>query len=239
MQTVFRFRQFEVWTPEDVFSVTTDSVLLGSWTDCSIAQQVLDIGTGNGILSLMIAQRSSPEATIHAIDRSEASVHCARYNFAKSPWAKKCNAYLMNANDLLTNPNFFQDQSFDLIITNPPYYKNQQKSSAMGMQLARHQDDIDFATLAKTVAIKLADSGKFCCVLPAHLELECSKTMLHSGLYLAKRIQIRHHDQATNSIILLEYHKQSQVTELGNLVLFDGEGHKTEEYKILTDSYYV
>ena len=113
MDKPFRFKQFTVQHQRSSMKVGTDAVLLGAWCELNGAQRVLDVGTGCGVIALMVAQRNA-DATILAIDIDPASVNEAQENFDASPWAERLHACRHDFNDLT------DDEGFDLIVTNPP-----------------------------------------------------------------------------------------------------------------------
>ena len=116
----FRFKQFHVNHDRCAMKVGTDGVLLGAWADVHSAQQILDLGTGSGLIALMLAQRSAAESQIHAVELDPAAAQQAQENVAASPWAEKVRVYQQ---DVFT---FCQQTpvKFDLIVANPPYFES-------------------------------------------------------------------------------------------------------------------
>ncbi|MBR5807213.1 MAG: methyltransferase, partial [Alistipes sp.] len=111
----FRFKQFAVEQEDVAMKVGTDGVLLGAWADCDGAKRILDIGTGTGVIALMLAQRNS-QAEILAVEIDEAATSRARSNFDMSPWAERLTVENCAVQE------FKPSEKFDLIISNPPYF---------------------------------------------------------------------------------------------------------------------
>ena len=132
--TGFTFKQFHVQHDRCAMKVGTDGVLLGCWTDVPAAGSVLDIGTGSGLIALMIAQRTN--AQIDAIDIASDAYEQACINFAQSPWNERLKAYIASIQE------WQHEALYDLIISNPPYFNNSLKNPDKGRELARHTDSL-------------------------------------------------------------------------------------------------
>ncbi|MBS4058160.1 MAG: methyltransferase [Bacteroidales bacterium] len=140
--------------------VGTDAVLLGAWVKCGQSRNVLDIGCGSGILSLMIAQRCN--ASFLGIDIDCDSVEEAAFNFSASRWAGSMQA---RQTDLLSFSNNNQE-TFDLIVSNPPFFTDAVKGTHHRRNLARHTDSLSFDDMIRSVCKLLSADGTFCLVLP-------------------------------------------------------------------------
>jgi tRNA1Val (adenine37-N6)-methyltransferase len=152
----FRFKQFSVDDSKCAMKVGTDAVLLGAWADVTCAETILDIGTGCGLIALMAAQRSN--AHITAIDIDESTTLQSKENFLSSPWHDRLEAIHIEQ--------FQPDYLFDLIICNPPFFKNALKTPFHERNLARHNDSLSFESLVSHVNILLSENGKFFFILP-------------------------------------------------------------------------
>ncbi|MBQ6583784.1 MAG: methyltransferase, partial [Alistipes sp.] len=154
----FRFKQFKVEQDGVAMKVGTDGVLLGAWADCSSASSILDIGTGTGVIALMLAQRSSARHIV-GVDIDTAAVECAAANFAASPWAERLTAVESSVQE-------FGGERFDLIVSNPPYFVDSLHSPDGQRTVARHTTELTFETLDCSVCRLLADGGRFALILP-------------------------------------------------------------------------
>lgn len=237
---IFRFKFFELQIPDQVFPVTTDSVLLGSWIDCDGLKSVLDLGTGTGILSLMLAQRSSDDCQIYGLDVHKESIECASNNFIRSPWKSKLQVIHLNLIDLLdakNHPNL--KSSFDLIVCNPPYYSGQLQSEDVHVSRAKHQTQFDFSSIARISEMFLKLNGNLAVVLPAELEFKLTSVCLREGLMLKRMCKIFHTKKLANSLCLCEYTKSQEEAAISKLVLYDENNQRTSDYASLTRDFYL
>ena len=130
--------------------VGTDGVLLGAWASCDGAERILDIGTGTGVIALMLAQRNT-EAKIHAVEIDSTATQRARSNFDMSPWAERLDV------ECCAVQAFNRAEKFDLIISNPPYFVDSLLPPDAKRSTARHTHDLTFEELDKAVCRLLAD----------------------------------------------------------------------------------
>ncbi len=178
----FRFRRFEVFHDRCAMKVGTDGVLLGAWTGQTVQQQaavphsVLDIGTGSGLVALMLAQQFS-SCEIRAIDIEAAAVEQAAFNFARSPWAERLRS------EQATLQTYVSTKSFDLIVSNPPYFENSLKNPDKGRELARHTDSLPYADLVAHTARLLSPEGMAAYILPAEAETNILSLTAAAGLF--------------------------------------------------------
>src|SRR5664279_2325982 len=137
----FRFRQFSVEDDQSTMRIGTDAILLGAWADPSKAERILDIGTGCGVIALMMAQKSN--ARVDAIDINPESVEQACSNFTNSPWRERLTAFHRSFREHAKTA----DGAYDIIVTNPPWFTNSLRSNDERRNLARHHEDFDLSGL--------------------------------------------------------------------------------------------
>lgn len=155
----FHFKHFSLNHDRSTMKVGTDAVLLGAWVEVKPTDWVLDIGTGCGVLPLMLAQRGV--AKIHAVDLDEASAIEAADNFQASQWSRQLFAFHADVRK------FTMQCAYDLIISNPPFFINSFKCDADRRNQARHTDtSLTFSDLIATVRRLLKPDGRFALVLP-------------------------------------------------------------------------
>ena len=164
MSAPFKFRQFTIIQSVNPHKVGTDSMLLGAWTKTN-ALRILDIGTGTGILALMMAQ-NHPSANITAIEPQTDAFDEAVLNFQNSPFRDR----ILPINTSLQN--FSSLEKFDLIICNPPYFENNYLSDNHARNLARHTHDLPVYELYEHVSNLLTDHGKFNLIIPSDNEYQ-------------------------------------------------------------------
>jgi tRNA1Val (adenine37-N6)-methyltransferase len=230
----FRFKQFTVNQDRCAMKVGTDGVLLGSWVDVEKARRVLDIGTGTGLLALMVAQRNE-HAFVHALEIDSDAATQAGENARESAWGDRITVI---QGDFLAQS---FDGEYDLIICNPPYFTQSLKSPDKQRTAARHSDSLPLDRLAKGVSDVLADDGVFAVVLPLQegdaLVNECREC----GLEIKRKAYVyAKTDSQTPKRVLLEFSKKSAETIEERIVIEKSERHDyTDQYKALTKDFYL
>lgn len=227
----FRFKQFTVYHDQCSMKVGTDGVLLGAWTDCSSAKRILDIGTGSGLIALMLAQRSD-DAIIDAIDIDEAACKQAEFNFTRSSFFKRLRAYHTSIRD------FHPAESYDLIVSNPPFFSASLKSPDSQRNLARHDDSLTLDLLFGRVRHLLNPKGRFCLILPIEQEQISELTAASNKLHPRRKTFV--HPTPTSNIkrILWEYNFESGPCTEHEIVIETSRHHYSEEFIQLTKEYY-
>ena len=233
--TVFAFKQFNIKQDKCAMKVGTDAVLLGAWIQPINEKNILDVGTGTGVIALMLAQKTKAEivgididlqATQQAKENVEASIFKNQIKIIHSSLQAYCNA---------------SDVKYQLIVSNPPFFEQSFKSTDEKRSNARHADVLPFEELLDSV-IKLLDiSGKFCLILPT-LEAEKFRTMAQKkGLHLSKLLRIKSRtDKETDKRHLMQFEFTPSEFSEDTLVIEDNERHNyTKEYKEFTKEYYL
>lgn len=213
--------------------VGTDSMLLGALTDPAGAVRILDIGTGCGVLALMMAQKS--DAVIDAIDIDGESSLEASENFQHSPWNTRLAAYGIS----LQLFEFLTDHRYDLIISNPPFFKDSLKSANRKKNLARHDLTMTLRELFKAVDTLLDKKGRFSFIIPAGQWPETSTMAEKCNLYPKKLTRIYPYPGAgaTRIVAELSTDAASQVRESGLTILNEERKYSTE-YLVLTKNFH-
>lgn len=156
----FHLKQFSLLHHRSTMKVGTDALLLGIWAEVNSTQRILDVGSGCGILSLLMAARTN--AFIDAVEIDEASWVEAQRNFSASVFAKRLNAIHADFRKYAENTSL----KYDLIISNPPFFINDMRSAEATRSNARHGDSLNYTELCKGVLGLLAENGRLCLVLP-------------------------------------------------------------------------
>ncbi len=157
--SVFRFKQFEVDQSGCAMKINTDGVLLAVLAVCEAPSRILDIGTGTGVIALMLAQRFG-QATVHAVEIDEVAASTAKRNFENSVFKDRLQV------SAIAIEQFDSADNFDLIVSNPPYFVNDLKNATEKKGLARHTDEVFFDQLIAKVASLLSQKGLFWFILP-------------------------------------------------------------------------
>jgi tRNA1Val (adenine37-N6)-methyltransferase len=229
----FKFKQFTVYQESAAMRVGTDGVLLGAWTDHPTPLRILDIGSGTGVISLMAAQRWS-EARIDAIDPDLGAFEQSRSNFEQSPWGNRLTAHHIDLQH-------FYSQSYDLIISNPPYFVNSLKNPDSAKSTARHTDSLPHNELVQHAARLLSPEGTFAVILPADLKLNLFELALKNGLSVRRTAEIFDRKGKSSIRIMAEFKKSISAKPINEKIYIrDAEsGDYTEQYKSLTKDFYL
>ena len=213
--------------------VGTDGVLLGAWAETSGASAILDIGTGTGLVAIMLAQRT--DATIDAIDIDKGACMQASENINSSPWKDKITVY-HNSLQLFTEN---AQTSYNLIVTNPPYFGNSLKTPDEQRNLARHNDSLSITDMLKGVDKLLSPQGRFVIILP-YIEAQLfivEAAMYH--LYCNKKLVVKTLPTKRPTRIIMEFGKIRQKLVEDILSIHGSSAEYTEEYINLTKDYYL
>ena len=234
----FQFKKFNVQQEKCAFKVGTDSVILGSWADPSSAKKILDIGTGSGVLALMMAQKS--EALITAIDLDEGACIQAKENAEKSEWKDRIKIEHSSVQDFTKNK-----FTFDLIISNPPYFINKAHATGSSLSNARNTNMLPFEDLAQAAFELLEPHGSFYVVLPTVEAKIFRKIAEKKGFVLAKllRVQTKPGEQNEKRHLMLlqksAFHFQEDILVIEEESKISGNRDYTPAYRELTKAFYL
>ena len=232
-KTHFDFKQFTIYHDKCAMKVGTDGVLLGVWAEAGTGtRRILDIGTGSGLIAIMLAQRCAADIT--GIDLDAAAVAQATDNGSKTPWAQRL--HFETANALTYQP----EEKFDLIVCNPPFFTNSLPCPGKKRNLARHSAALPFDALVHKACAWLEDGGTFNVILPVSVADAFVQDAWEKGLELQKRCLVCSQPETPPKRALLCFVKGSAAYPLtAQLAIRDGEGNYTEDYKALTSAYYL
>lgn len=214
---IFRFKQFAVQQDRCAMKLGTDGVLLGAWARVAQAPTILDIGTGTGILALMAAQRQ-PSATIHAIELDPAAAAQAQDNFQQSPWADRLTAIHQSLQTYVRAPLL---SNYDCLISNPPYYNQQQHSTITDTQraLARQTHALSPTALLESAALLLAPHGWLSLILPIRESQTWLEIATNCGWWVQRRTVVHPRAGKAANRCLLELGRHPTIAEEQVLVL--------------------
>ena len=230
----FQFKQFTIEDEHCAMKIGTDGCLLGAWADVANAESILDIGTGSGIIAIMLAQRS--KATIDAVEIDNSAYKQSCENFSKSPWAERLNVFNTSIQEYVKS----NTKKYDLIVSCPPYFLNSMKATDKKRNLARHTDSLTFEELLSCSLRLLEPNGKFCVMIPFDLnKLFCDKALIE-GYHVSKitRVIPKAGKEPLRILLQMEHAKRSCVYD--SITILDKEGKfYTNEYKKLTCDFYI
>lgn len=230
----FRFKQFEINQDNCAMKVGTDGVLIGAWANINSSNKILDIGTGTGLISLMIAQRC--DSLIDAIEIDTDAYNCAKKNIENSIWNNRINLHNKSLQAFAAET----ESKYDLIVSNPPFFENSLKSADNKKTLARHTDSLpfsDFVTLSKKL---LTENGRLTVILPTIQGEELINKCLLIGLFLIRKTSVKPTPDKEAKRLLLEFGFKKADSESSILIIeSDGRHQYSDEYKVLTKDYYL
>ena len=213
--------------------VGTDGVLLGAWCDVKGATSILDVGTGTGLIALMLAQRST--ASISAIEINEEACHDARHNFKNSPWADRLS---LIAGDF----NSFQQthaEKFDLVVSNPPFFKKSMKSADRASSIARHDVSLSFRQLIVGSKRLLHEKGRLAVILPAEALDDFRETARLEGFYLGRKSVVLPKLGKPPKRVLLEFSVSAVYPRLDELVIRQDADCYSDRFVEMTKDFYL
>jgi len=234
MNDYFQFRQFRVGHRRSSMKVGTDAVLLGAWVTITGAKTILDAGTGTGVIALMLAQRTNGKAIIDAVEIDPEAAADAAENFTHSPWSTSFNLMQRSLQHLVPH------HSYDLIISNPPYFINSLKPPSPSRQTARHAGQMTFDMLIEAAIRYLRQpSGRLALILPAAESIVFHTKAAASGLYLIRRCDFRTRLHKPVERVLMEFSFQQIQTVTEELCLYQQGEEWSAAYKKLTGDFYL
>jgi tRNA1Val (adenine37-N6)-methyltransferase len=233
--SIFKFKQFHVNQNQCAMKIGTDGVLLGAWTPLiNNPLNVLDIGAGTGILSLMLAQRSYAEQ-IDAIEIDENAYEQCVENFEASPWGDQLFCFHAGLDEFVDEP----EDEYDLIISNPPFYSEDFKTDDSQRDLARFQDALPFEELIEAAALLLSDNGIFSVIIPFKEEAKFVSMCKELELFPLKITRVKGTPTSEIKRSLLAFSRIEQTPLIDELTIEISRHHYTPEYIELTKDFYL
>jgi len=230
----FNFKQFTVYQDRCAMKVGIDGVLLGAWCNVVDTDHILDIGTGTGLIALMIAQRSN--SLIDAIEIDSTAVLQASENVKHSPWANRIKVEEVSLQDFAATTS----QRYDLIVSNPPYFINSLKAPSEDRNVARHTDSLTHEELISNAIHLLKPEGRICIILPVNEALLCRDFALCNGLFCTREVKVIPKPTTNPKRTLLEFRLQPIQQEVSELVIESNERHHySEEFSLLAKDFYL
>lgn len=231
---IFEFKEFAIKQDQCAMKVGTDAVLLGAWVNCKCATSILDIGTGTGVIALMLAQKSS--ANIDAIEIDEASHIQANKNCLASKWKERIKIHHTSLQIFAGSVNV----KYDLIVSNPPYFIDSSKATGSERTKARHTDMLPYDQLINSAAKLLSEKGALCVILPLK-ESELFRELAEAkNLHLSKLTRVKTTSDKQEKRLLMQFEKKPKSFFENVIIIEKDERHSyTDDYKELTKDYYL
>ena len=238
----FDFKQFRIEQDRCAMKVGTDGVLLGAWAEGG--RRILDVGTGTGVIALMMAQRFA-DATVTAIDIDAEACAQARENALASPFANRVSVVHSSVQSFAVD--FWEKCSqndslklFDSIVSNPPFFEQSLKNPDQRKATARHTDSLPFADLFKSVSHLLSDEGVFSVIIPVEKLESFSSNAYLSGFYITRQCMIKTTFKKPAKRCLLAFQKHLPTSvERTEFYLQNDDGTRSDWYRNLTGNFYL
>ena len=230
----FQFKQFTIQQDKCAMKVGTDGTLLGAWVHVSTCRTILDVGTGTGLIALMIAQRNR-EAIIDAIDIDSGAYTQSTENIANSPFSKQIHTHHVS---FQSYANTTQKQ-YDLIISNPPYFANSLKCPEEKRNLARHNDTLPLTELFAISSSLLLPHGRIALVLPFQKEEESACLARQNKLFKIRQTHIIPSMGAKVKRLLVEFSFQPTLFTPEEIILEKNRNQRTDAYQKLMYDFYL
>ena len=232
---MFQFKKFQMLHGHGSMKIGVDAVLLASWVSCE-ARNILDVGTGSGIIALLLAQRN-PESKILGIDIDAPSVDEARINFMNSPWKDNLSVKQLEfPKDLIS-----KGEKYDMIISNPPYFDSGVVSPSSQRERARHQDTLSVFSLIEESPEILSIGGKLNVIFPTEFEAAVFELASIHKFTPLRVCRVKNKEQSKEKRVMMELGymvRSDNMPEKEVLTLFEG-GQPTEEYIKLCKDFYL
>ena len=209
----------------------TDSVLLGACVDVDGVKRVLDVGTGTGVIALMIAQRTEGELQpqIDAIDIDLPSVEEAKENFENSPWADRLRVFHSALQD-------YPLKEYELIVSNPPYFDNSLLNPDSRKSGARHTFSLSYIDILEYASEALSAEGRLALILPAEVEKNLIRVAASYSLFPLSILRVRTVERKSPKRIVIEFSRIKTETQISDLTM-NRDGEFTPEYRKLVEAF--
>lgn len=230
---MFRFKQFTVCDERSAMKIGTDGVLLGAWADIEGDSRILDVGTGTGLIALMLAQRNA-SAEIVGVDISHEAVEEARDNFLNSPWAKRLS---VTEGDVCS---FESNEKFDHIVSNPPYFVDSLHSPDSLRTMARHTSSLKFEDLVASAVRLLRPGGRLSVILPTECAMQF-RFAAFGHLWLRRQLNVvtKAGDSPRRTLMEFCLSNKPLMPSVATLIMRHRDSSYTEEYRCLTEDFYI
>lgn len=234
MYKPFQFKEFSVADDRCIMKTGTDGVLLGVSVRLESPENILDIGAGSGLISLILAQRCN--AKIEAVELDKDSAVQAAENFKASPWSDRLTVF----HDSIQKFASSGKKKYDLIVCNPPFFSNSLKSSLNKKKnRARHNDELPFDELMSSAKNLLSDNGAFWVIIPDQESFMLESVAIESGMFLIYTLDIFSKEGKAVNRKIMKFSLLEQPKETKTLTIRNSDHSFTTEYMELTKNFYL
>jgi tRNA1Val (adenine37-N6)-methyltransferase len=232
---IFQFKEFSVDQSGCAMKINTDGVLLGALAGTDEHKTILDIGTGTGVIALMLAQRFAA-AHIDAVEIDPTAAQTAEKNFINSPFSERLSIYPVAFEQFFAD---HPDKKYDMIVSNPPFFINSLKSPEAKKELAKHTDEDFFKRLIDMVVAHLSLQGFCWLIIPLTIADFVFYLAAEKNLCLQKRINVRSFEDSAPHRVIACFGFEKLSTEISKLVIYKAANTYSEEYVKLLQPYFI
>ncbi|MBS3994120.1 MAG: methyltransferase [Bacteroidetes bacterium] len=234
MSKPFRFKQFLIAQDKTAMKVGTDGVLLGAWVSLNHADKILDVGTGTGLIALMLAQRSDANQ-IDALELDNAAYEQAVENFENSAWADRLFCYHASFQEFTAEI----DEAYDLIVSNPPFYTEAFVSLDEKRTRSRFEQSLPFKELIELSTQLLTEEGQFAVIIPYKEEGVFLELTKKNKLFLNRLTRVKGAESTEIKRSLMQFSKIDIPAEIDELIIETSRHQYTDAYKQLVSDFYL
>jgi len=234
----FQFKEFTVHQDKTAMKIGTDAVLLGAWCDLGgFPDTMLDVGSGTGVISLMLAQRSDA-MTIDAVEVDESAYEQTVENFEQSDWGDRLFCYNASFGEFVEEM-AEEEEEYDVIVSNPPFYTDDYETEDVARNKARFTSSLSFEELLQGVSEILSENGRFSTIIPFKEEESFIKLAKKHNLYLSRVCRVKGNPTSEIKRSLLEFSFTETTLEEEELVIETKRHQYTDAYTNLTKDFYL
>ena len=225
---LFSFKRFDVWQDRCAMKVGTDGVLIGAWA--AGGKRILDVGTGTGLIAMMMAQRFD-DACVEGIDIDADACRQAEKNVGKTEFAARISIVHTSMQE--------HKGSYDAIVSNPPFFENSLKTPDNRRTLARHTDMLPVADIFRCSRRMLADDGCLSVIIPVEMFVRYEEEAAIHGFFVSRLCRVKTVERKPAKRIMVTFTVTAPLTtEVEEHVLMDADGNRSEWYRHLTEKFY-
>ena len=232
----FQFKKFSIAQNDCAMKVGTDGVLLGAWCDVDCAEKALDIGTGSGVIAVMLGQRCD-DTMIHGVEIDDAAYLQAKDNFEQADWSDRLSAIKASIQDFAK----LSRDEYNLIVSNPPFFSGGTFSHNQDRNNVRHTVKLGHGDLLIAVRKLLAKDGKFCVILPLIEGLRFQEVAKTYALYCTKITEVKSRPDGSVERLLMQFEKtETAAIQKDEMAIYQQKGKAhSAEYIALTKDFYL
>ena len=231
----FQFKQFRIVQERSAMKVGMDGVLLGAWANATEAKRMLDVGSGTGLIALMLAQKNAL-AEIEAIEIDRDAGEEAAFNVQQSEWSSRIKMYCQSFQEFAAET----ENKYDLIVSNPPFFSNGVKAPDGTRAQARHADALPLDVLISGAAKLLNENGRIALVLPVEQLSEVENLAKPNSLFLSRLCKVKPNPVKPDFRVLVEMtNRPASLQEEKLMIEFERHHDYTPEYRELTKEFYL